>query len=122
MVPLISGHYYYYGDNGNGYMKILDTDFKPIFTVTGFMSRHQLRLLYDIVPNRLTFTYFSSSSEAKSRKNVFRARRLQRGPSGTPTAGRPSAGRGWGIGSRLDRLMSTPRATTVNGSTNHSRA
>ena len=46
MVPVYTGHYHYNGNNGNDNVRILDTGFKPLFTVTGFMSRYRLSILH----------------------------------------------------------------------------
>lgn len=46
MVQATPGHHHSNGNNGNGYMKISDTGFRPLFTGTGFMSRYLLRMLH----------------------------------------------------------------------------
>ena len=54
MVPVYTGHYHYNGHNDNGYMKILDTGFKPLFTVTGFTSRYTGHAYYKQHATRYT--------------------------------------------------------------------
>lgn len=46
MVPALTGHHHDVENKGNGYIKILDIGSKPLFTVTGLISRYQPGILH----------------------------------------------------------------------------